>query len=316
MNYTKAQLDSMNKAQLVDLAINLNNQVEASNGKPLSAAELEKRLLDLSEQAISVDKDAQKAKMEFDAKLEDAKLSYQKEIKELELKYDSGKGKSAEELLKIYEELKERAETAKSDLSYGLKQAEIEFKEKLDEIESKLDKARAESAEEVTKLEANLEKVKATTTEEVKSVKLAHDRTMEQLDYDFKIAIRDKKLDVANKIAKEYSSEIVNSKDLEELMNAKKAEAEEIEAQIASAVSAAESKVYAKENSKYNDLNSRTTSEIALLKNDKEHLTKTIASQEARIVDLEERLKNVPAQIAKAVEAAKSNVAVNQTSGK
>jgi hypothetical protein len=238
MNYTKAQLDSMNKAQLVDLAINLNNQVEASNGKPLSAAELEKRLLDLSEQAISVDKDAQKAKMEFDAKLEDAKLSYQKEIKELELKYDSGKGKSAEELLKIYEELKERAETAKSDLSYGLKQAEIEFKEKLDEIESKLDKARAESAEEVTKLEANLEKIKATTTEEVKSVKLSHERTMEQLDYDFKIAIRDKKLDVANKIAKEYNSEIVNSKELEDLMNSKKAEAEEIEAQIATAVAA------------------------------------------------------------------------------
>lgn len=53
-------------------------------------------------------------------------------------------------------------------------------------------------------------------------------------------------------------------------------------------------------------------SEIALLQKDKEYLTKSLNEANLRVTDLTSQIKDFPAQIAKAVEAAKANIAVNQ----
>lgn len=317
MTYSKAQLESMNKTQLVELTNTLSAKVEAAEGKPLTSSELEKRMLDLTEKVISVKSESEQAKRDYDEKVLALNIAKEKELKKLELEFNSSEGKSAVELAELFEELENRSEKAKSDLSYGLKEAEILYKDKLTAINATLEEAKAKAESEISELKEKVETTKTSAKEEIAKIKVDHDRQVEQINYDNKIAIRDNKIEAATKIAKEYGSEIISSAELKELKETTKAEEEEIQSRIDSAVSEAQSKEIAKANSKYKDLESTTSNKIALLENDKTHLNNTVTSQLARIADLEERLKDVPSQIAKAVEAAKSNVSVSQTgSGK
>lgn len=316
MSFTKGQLDSMNKTQLVDLTLVLDAQVEASKSKPLTAGELERRLLDLGEKSISVNKEVAQVQAEYKERLASIKAESDKAIKKLELEYDSNKGKSASELLDIYKELEERAEKAKDDLSYGLKTAEIEFNDKMAEIATRLEAEQARVDALIAESNEELEVTKSSNSEAIVRISTQHKRDLEQLEYDHKLAIRDEKLSVAEEIAAVYEKVLINESELERLEAHVNKEAESIDGAIEAAVKAESTKIYSSEGAKYSKLKSETDSAIALLQNDKKHLEANVASQLARIADLEARLKDVPAQIAAAVEAAKTSTTVNQTSGK
>lgn len=315
--YTKANLDSMNKGQVVEVALALAAQVDAASGAPLTSAELEKRLLDLSTLATTVKSNDSKAAQAHEEKLAKITADYNKEIKSLELQYESTSALSVKELNEAYDEIKAKAEEAIKNLSYGLKEAEIEANGKLEIISAKVEKAEGDYKATLAEIKESIDSEKQAKSEEISKIKTDHTREVEQLDYDNGIAIRDINEKAAAKIASTLGKELVSSDELKALKNAEKLSADEIAEAIASAVAAAEQKVYATERAKYSKLESESKSTIALLENDNKHANATVNSQILRIEDLEDRLKDVPAQIAAAVSAAKANVAVTQTgSGK
>lgn len=315
--YTKANLDSMNKGQVVEVALSLAAQVEAASGAPLTSAELEKRLLDLSTLATTVKSNDEKASQAHAERMAKITADYQKEIKTLELQYESSASLSVKDLNDAYNEIKAKAEEAISNLSYGLKEAEIAANGKLEVISSKVEEAEAKYAEVSAGIKEAISNEMAEKVAEISKIKVDHTRKLEQIEYDNGIAIRDVNEKAATKIASTLGKELISSEDLKSLKEERKLSEDEFMEAISSAVSASEAKIYSIEKAKYSKLESESKSTIALLENDKKHLTETVSSQNDRIADLEERLKDVPAQIANAVSAAKANVSVSQTgSGK
>lgn len=314
--YTKAYLESLNKGPLVEVALNLVTQLDAASGEPLTSAAIEKKLLELNSKSITVKAEAEKAHQAHVEKLAQINADKDKAVRELELKYESTLGNSAVELNTVYDEIKVKAGEAVGNLSYGLKEAEIEAKGKLEVIQKKQVEATEKFEATVEGYKEQVASAQAEKAAAIKKIEVDHARNVEQLTYDNSIAIRDENEKVASAIAKALGKELVLSSEYAAIKGAVKASEDEINAAIAAAVTAEANKIYAKEKAAYSKLESESNSRIALLENDKAHLAKTNQSQEARINDLEDRLKDVPAQIAAAVGAAKANVSVAQTSGK
>lgn len=314
--YTKAQLEALTKGPLVDVALSLVAQLEAASGEPLTSATIEKRLLDLNTQAITVKSNAEKAQAAHVEKLAQIEADYQKSVKSLELQYESTLGADALELNAVYDSIKEKAGEAITDLSYGLKEAEIEAKGKLEIIQAKQVEATEKFEATVKEYQEQVAKAIETKNSAINKLEVEHTRKVEQLNYDNSIAIRDENEKVAVKIAKDLGKELIDSNELADLKGEKSLTEEEISSAIKIAVDSATTKVYASEGAKYSKLQSESINTISLLQNDKAHLESTVEAQKLRINDLDERLKDVPAQIAAAVGAAKANVSVAQTTGK
>lgn len=315
-NYTKAQLEGLTKGPLVDVALSLQSQLEAASGEPLTSATVEKKLLDLNTQATTVKLEAEKAHYAHVEKIAQINADKEKTIKALELQYESTLGVPAVELNAVYDEIKGKAADAEKNLSYGLKEAEIDAKGKLEEITKKQVEATEKFEATVEGYKEQVKNAADAKAAQINKIEVDHERAVEQLNYNNSIAVRDINESVAVKIAQTLGKELVDSGDLKELRDAKSLEEAEIAKLVNDSIAASESRIYAKEGAKYSKLESESKSTIALLENDKKHLEKTVESQANRIEDLEERLKDVPAQIAAAVGAAKANVSVAQTTGK
>lgn len=314
--YTKPQLEGLRKDLLVETALELQQQLEAASGKALTPGAVQKRLLDLTEKALVVKADSDREKNLFELKLAEIESEKELSIEKLTLEYKSNLGKSPEELIKAFSDLEDKAEKAIKDLTYGLEVAEIESEEKLAVILEKEKEAKLKYEEFIAANAEKLAKSTAETQSKIQAVKDSHDRDLEQLVYDNKIAIRDEKLPVAKKIAELYSQELIDSSSLKDLKEFKKMNEEEVAKLVATSVEDAVSAIKSSSEAKIKAIESATANKIALLENDNRHYQLSIVEKDARIKDVEDRLKLVPAQISAAVEAAKTSTVVNQTAGK
>lgn len=314
--YTKKALEGQRKDDLVNVALDLQTRLEDATSGPLTSGDIEKRLLALSLAAGSVSDNAEKRKEEHVEKLAAIEADLKKQTKELELKYSSEEGVEAGELQSQFDMLAEQVKDAKSNLSYGLKEAEANFKIELEKLEDEFKKTVAEVTETRDEAVTKLETVTATSKEQLAELKTEHTRELEQFEYDSKLAIRDKKLGVAEKIANNYKMVVVDKDDYTKLSEFEKADAETIKSEVGKAVGMAESKIKREYETKLSSLTSSTDSRIALLMNNEQHLNGTIESQLARIADLEAQVKMFPSQLKEAVAAAKAEVTVHQDAGK
>lgn len=316
MTYTKPQFDAMRKDQLVETAVELQSKLDASNSTPLTAATLQKRLLDLTEKSISVKSVSEESARAYNLSVLELEASTNLAKEQLNLEYRSSLGKEAVNLAELFAELENKAELAKKDLTYGLEVAEIEASEKLAVINAKIEEAQLEFDTLTEKLKEESKVLKLSHVKTIESIKEDHSRNLESLEYENKLAIRDEKLPVAEKIAKAFNKELVNSDEYVELVGFKAREEEEVASAISEAVAKAVNANKSTQDQKFRELESTSKNTISLLENDKKHLQSSMIEKDARIKDVEDRLKQVPAQIASAVEAAKSNTTINQSAGK
>jgi len=316
LSLTEAQLNAKNKAQLVELASDLQLQLASAQSGPLKSSDIEKKLLDLKRQADLVADNAKKRNQEHTVELAKIANAHTLAVQKLTLEYKAEEGTDAAALSKLYDELKQKAQKSMEDLSFGLKQAEIETGVKLDALEEKLAKVKEAYEIEVTSLNEKLEAAKTKVATEKSEIELAHSRTVEQTKYTNKIALRDENLKAATDIAATHDKVVVDKAELAELKSFKATEDSKIATLIAAEVTKAKQEVYAAEGSKLSKAKSDAETAIALLTKDKEYNTAALADANKRIADLTQQIKDFPAQIAKAVEAAKANISVSQDANK
>jgi hypothetical protein len=314
--FTEAQLNSKNKSQLVELAAELQLRLAAYQNGPLSSSQIERALLDLARQAQTVKDNAVKREQEHTKALQELQNQFDLAKRKMELDFVSEEGTEALNLEKLFADLEKRAQVAADDLSFGLKKAEIENQEKIDALNARLDQIVAENEEKIAASNARVEETRVKSGEEIAKLALEHSRKMEQTRYDNGIALRDENLKAAEKIATIYEKVLVDAKEYTTLKDFKATEAKDVQAQIEAAVKAAKSEVFASEGSKISSLKAEKDAKIALLEKDVDYLKGTISTQEALIAELKEQIKAFPGQLAKAVEAAKSEVTVNQDNKK
>lgn len=316
MKFTEPQLNAKNKTQLVELALELSTQLESAQSGPLKSSDVEKKLLDLARQATTVKDNAVKRHQEHAEELVKLQNAHLLATKKLELEYKSEDGAEATSLAALYKELEQKANLAKADLSFGLKQAEIDTQAEIDRLKENLAKIVEDYQLQIDQWKVRADAARTAATDEIAQISINHIRKVEQLRYDNGIAIRDENMKVAETIANGVGAVIIMKTNLEELKEFKATDQKDVATAVTTAVNAAKSEVYALEGAKLSALKSSTSTEIALLQKDKDYLTSDLANANTRITELSTQIKDFPSQLAKAVEAAKADITVQQDNKK
>lgn len=314
--YTEAQLNSMTKTQIIENTLKLSAKLEQVSSGPVTADVVKSEYLNLKKEGASIAERRQKSTQEHEIALAKIESDNERAIAELELKYQSTSSFEKEELDAAYEELEAKSLKAIEDLSFGLEQAENEANVKLSLINEKAIKAQQEYDELEASLVEKEASLKSASSYQNEVIKANHVRVMEQLDYDNKIALRDENMNFINKAADKLGKIVADKEEFERLSEFVKTDKETIDEIVRVEVSEATSKLHAAKGSEISKMKSEYESKIALLENDKGHLVESNRSQSSRIEALEQRLKDVPSQIAEAVKAAQSSVTVNQDTNK
>jgi hypothetical protein len=310
--YTEAQLNGMTKAQIIDATLKLTSRVESLSSGPVTADTIKAAYLSLKKEGADIAERRQNSQQAHKEALAEIEANKLKAIAEMELKYNSADGQDAKELDKLYADLEARSMKAIKDLTFGLEKAENDAAVELSKLAEKTEKAQAKYDELVKDLTAKEKSLMDAYIADTDAKTVAHRRKMEQLQYDNAIALRDGNIEFMEKLASSLGMEVIDSEELEGLKEFKKTDSDAINEIVKVEVAEASQKIYAAEGAKASALKYASETKIALLENDKKHLEAAVSSQANRIVELEARLKEVPNQIAAAVQAAQSSVTVNQ----
>lgn len=316
MKYTESQLNSMNKTNLVALALEQGTQIAAFESGPLKSTDVEKIMLDLARQAANVKSNDESKAQAHTIALAQIEADKELAIKKLELEYADTRGLEAKALEEAYDNIEEKAKLAIEDLSFGLKKAEVETQQRIDELNEKKAQIETQYNEAIEAKKKELAEITEKINSEKEALKVAHTRDMEQAKYDNKIALRDENLEAAEKIAAEHGKKVVDSLEYKELVDYAKTDEKEVQSKVDEAVEAAKAEVHASEGAKYSALKSSTDNTIALLGKDKEYLTKQNEELLKRIEELNNQIKDFPSQLKEAVAAAKADVTINQDNKK
>lgn len=310
--YTENQLNGMTKAQIIEATLKLTNKVESLSSGPVTADTIKAAYLNLKKEGADIAERRQNSQQAHKEALAEIEANKLKAIAEMQLKYNSADGQDAKELDKLYADLEAKSVKAIKDLTFGLEKAENDAAVELAKLAEKTEKAQAKYDDLVKDLTSKEKALVDSYVADTEAKTVAHKRKMEQLQYDNSIALRDGNIEFMEKMAVSVGMELIDSDELEGLKEFKKTDADAINEIVKVEVSEASQKIYASEGAKASALKFASESKIALLENDKKHLEVSVNSQAARIIELEARLKDVPAQIAAAVQAAQSSVTVNQ----
>jgi len=310
--YTEAQLKGMTKDQIIDTTLKLSDKVESLSSGPITADTIKAAYLNLKKEGADIAERRQNSQQAHKEALAEIEANKVKAIAEMQLKFSSTDGQDAKELEKLYSDLEAKSVKAIKDLTFGLEKAENDAAVELAKLTEKIEKAQAKYDDLVKDLTAKEKVLVDAYIADTDAKTVAHKRKMEQLQYDNSIALRDGNIEFMEKLATSVGMELINSEELEVLKEFKKTDADAISEIVKVEVSEASQKIYASEGAKASALKFASESKIALLENDKKHLESSVLAQATRITELEARLKDVPSQIAAAVQAAQSSVTVNQ----
>lgn len=325
--YTDSQIKSANKDNLTAMALDMKNTIESLKSQPMTSGAVERRLLDLSEKASTVKAQEEENARQHQVKLKEIENEAELAKKKLELEYDSKRGLSVEQLNEQYKEIDSAVEKAKDNLDLDLKKKEIEFSEKTTALVEKYDALKVELEakyetikeynETATKKILEIDSLKIEKSNaDVARIKIENEREVEELDYDHKIALRDKNLTLAEEIAKQTGNTIIDTKKLQVLESYKEDSEANVTAKIETAVKEAESKLHSRYNGEASKAKSESELKVQLLEKDKQYLTNENNSLKERIDALQAELAKVPGQIKDAVASARSEINVNQDNKK
>lgn len=310
--YTENQLNGMTKAQIIDATLKLSSKVESLSSGPVTADTIKAAYLNLKKEGADIAERRQNSQQAHAEALAEIEANKVKAIAEMQLKFSSTDGQDAKELEKLYSDLEAKSVKAIKDLTFGLEKAENDAAVELAKLTDKTEKAQAKYDDLVKDLTAKEKALVDAYIADTDAKTVAHRRKMEQLQYDNSIALRDGNIEFMEKLATSVGMELIDTEELEGLKEFKKTDADTVSEIVKVEVAEASQKIYASEGAKASALKFASESKIALLENDKKHLESSVVAQTTRIAELEARLKDVPTQIAAAVQAAQSSVTVNQ----
>lgn len=313
---SKQQIESKNKGQVVDYALDLQKQLEALNSGPMTSDVVKARLLDLKEKTIGIN--ATRATRADELALEMKALDQNHEIakKTLMFKYAEQDEAKIKEINKLYKDLEAKALETKGDLSFGLEKEENQINIKKAKLQEELDKVISKNEELISTSNEEVNKVKADNKAELEELAVKRTRELEEKAYEHTIAMRDKDSEFIGKLADELGLSLIPKNELETLKSEARESEEDIQNAIDVAVKEAEAKVHRSEGSKYSKLKSETDQQIAILENNIENLTSNNAELKERVKDQDAQIKEFPGKIKDAVQAAQSNVTVTQDANK
>lgn len=310
--YTENQLNGMTKAQIIDATLKLSSKVESLSSGPVTADTIKAAYLNLKKEGADIAERRQNSQQAHKEALAEIEANKVKAIAEMQLKFSSTDGQDAKELEKLYSDLEAKSVKAIKDLTFGLEKAENDAAVELAKLTEKTEKAQAKYDDLVKDLTAKEKSLVDAYIADTDAKTVAHRRKMEQLQYDNSIALRDGNIEFMEKLATSVGMDLIDIEELEGLKEFKKTDADTISEIVKVEVAEASQSIYASEGAKASALKFASESKIALLENDKKHLESSVVAQTTRIAELEARLKDVPTQIAAAVQAAQSSVTVNQ----
>jgi hypothetical protein len=310
--YTEAQLNGMTKAQIIEATLKLANKVDSLSSGPVTADTIKAAYLNLKKEGADIAERRQLAQQAHKQALAEIEANKERAIAEMTLKYGASEGENADLWETAYTSLEAKALKAVKDLTFGLEKAENDANVELAKLSEKVEKAQKNYDSLVEDLKAKEAMIVNTYNNDADNRTVAHKRKMEQLVYDNSIALRDGNIEFMEKAASSLGMEMIDQLELKGLKEFEKASEDAVLEIVKVAVAESSAKVYSSEGGKASALKFASDSTIALLENDKSHLIASVASQASRIIELEARLKDVPAQIAAAVQAAQSSVTVNQ----
>lgn len=314
--FSQKELNSMNKTSLVELATNQQDQIESMQTGPLTAAQLEKDMLIISRNATKLQENIEKNKLEFQEKMKQMDNDFQLAKQKLELEYSSTEGIEATSANDALNQLLENVEKAKEDLTFGLRKAEVDHKEKIDQLIEEYTSKETELKTKLETLQESYDKLEQSYKEKKEALQQSHERENEDLEYKHTIAIRDKNLDMAEKVAKTYKKVVVDESEFKAASEFKRASTEEFNTAVDEAVKNSSAKIYAETGAKFSSEKASLNNEINILKERNKFYEERMAEYKTQIETMSEQIKNIPAQIANAVEASKSTTVVNNESAK
>ncbi len=310
------KLNDLTKAGLVELVENLQKENNALSAAPLTSTAVEKMNLSLVKDIATIKDKAEARKENHLEKLADMAAEHSKAVKELELKYSAGEGLDATDLEETYTRLEARAEKTKENITFGVKQAELESIEKLEEMEAVIVKAEEEVIERVGAANTKALEAEANAKAKIDKFKLVNDRELEDQEYKHTIALRDKDLEAAELIAQEAGKILVLEANWNELTTSREEEIKEHKGEISKIASASFEKGKIAVTDEVKEELIELKGEVALLKNDKKYLTEGNLALIAQNLSLTEQVKSIPQQIADAVASAKVDVSVDNGKSK
>ena len=310
--YTENQLNEMTKAQIIKATLKLTNKVKSLSSGPVTADTIKAAYLNLKKEGADIAERRQNSQQAHKEALAEIEANKVKAIAEMQLKFSSTDGQDAKELEKLYSDLEAKSVKAIKDLTFGLEKAENDAAVELAKLTEKTKKAQAKYDDLIKDLNAKEKALFDAYIADTDAKTVAHKRKMEQLQYDNSIALRDGNIEFMEKLATSVGMDLIDVIELEGLREFVKTDSDVISEIVKVEVAEASQKIYASEGAKASALKFVSESKIALLENDKKHLESSVVAQTTRITELEARLKDVPTQIAAAVQAAQSSVTVNQ----
>jgi hypothetical protein len=201
--------------------------------------------------------------------------------------------KQLEELPLVVEQLKTQVKEIEDNFAYQLQEKEIEHDDRRKEKDAQLAEYTVTIDERKAQLEAELE-----------AKRVAQQREIEQLEYEHKVAIREKRYDVATRIANEQNKQLVDTAQFKELQMIKRANDEDLanvahttELQVTQRLTDAHTVVL-------KELKAANTLEVAMLRKDIESALKQVEQVKADKAILEKHIADQTATIARIADNA------------
>lgn len=314
--YSTKQLEGKTKAVLVGLTETLQGQLESLRNAPTTPEQVRATMLNIKRDTALSKERAAANKAAHIERLAEIKVEANHASQKLELEYGSTSDDEAKALIMAFEAIQDKVTKAKADLTFGLEQAQNENDVKINSLNEVIEAAKTKYEEDIVSYKEQVSEAKQEAVDFFSENKVSHNRKLEQVAYDQKIALRDKDEAFIKDVCKELNLVTMTADDKKGFEAIKATDQKDIDAQVAAAVTAAKASVHVSEGTKYSSLKSSTDNQAAIDKNNIANYVANAKSDQARIVALEAQLKEVPGQIAKAVEAAKSAVTVTQDAGK
>lgn len=298
-NLTKASLDKLTKAALVDEVLKAQDEIENLSAEPMTSAKLLKTKLALVGNGQSTEVEIEKIKADRDAKIERIN-------KEAELQMTS----SLTEVIDKYNAIKDDVLNVDNALKSEIASAEVEANETIAEYQTKADEAKSKAESVIQEQLAAIDKSTEEYRENAEQLRKEHQRTIEDLDFDHKQALKQKNESFADKLAKELGMSLVDTDELKDLRSVEVLSEDKIQGRIDEAVSAAISKTESKNGAILNRTKHEAELDKIKLQTNVDSLTTQLENANARITAFEKQVAEFPATLNAALVAAKADVKV------
>ena len=296
---SKTSLDKLTKTALVDVVLDQQEKIESLSSEPMTSTKLVKTKLALVSNGQTTEVEIEKIRADRDIQIEKIK-------KEADLKIHT----SLTDVIEDYDKIKSDMLDVDNALKSEIASAEVETSEIIADYTSKAVEAKTKAEEVISEQLAAIDKSTEAYKLAVADLRKENERTVNDIDFDHKLALKQKNDKFAETLAKSLGLSLVETSELKELRDAGPLSEDKVNERISIAVATAVSKSEAKNGAILR--NTKHDAELSEIR-----LATTLSSLETqlktaneRVASLDSQVKEFPTTLNQALVAAKSDVKV------